>query len=51
MAQRSAAEEEILKEVKTLKDLYFTFDIPVPFKSLVLTPVKVKDYFAFMSAS
>lgn len=51
MAQRSPQEEEILQEVKTLKDLYFTFDIPVPFKNLTLTPVKTKDYFAFMSAS
>ena len=51
MAQRSPLEEQILQEIKTLKDLYFTFDEPVPFKELMLYPVQVKDYFAFMSAS
>lgn len=51
MAQMSEVDKEIKEEVEYLRDKYFTYDLPVPFKELTLYPVTVKDYNEFLSST
>lgn len=51
MAEMSAIDKEIKEEAEFLRDKYFTYDLPVPFKGLTLYPVTVKDYNEFLTSS
>ena len=39
-----------IDNIKQFVEPYSTFDKPIPYKGLVLHPIKVKDYFDFMNA-
>lgn len=41
---------ESVDNIETYVEKYRTFDEPVPFKDILIYPVKVKDYYRFMSS-
>lgn len=46
-----ALERQVYEDVEYFTDRYFTYDLPVPFKGLMLYPVTVKNYNEFLSCS